>query len=75
MEEIRSQVTSDGIYTLFFGCVTISDLRPHEAHAFASARKLKIPPGLPRAMPLSFFVDLASGMEAWEPAESVRSGP
>jgi hypothetical protein len=68
MDEIRKQVTSDGIHTLFFGCITISDLRPEDARAFASARERQGLPRLPRAMPLSFFVDLASAIEG-------QSGP
>jgi hypothetical protein len=63
MDEIRTSVTSDGIHTLFLGCLVISDLQAEDAKAFAAAVERQRFPHLPRAMPLSFFMDLVKDLE------------
>jgi hypothetical protein len=56
-------VTSDGIHTLFLGCVAISNIGADAAAAFATTRERLISPRLPTAMPLSFFLDLALALQ------------
>jgi hypothetical protein len=63
VDKIRTNVTSDEIHTLFLGCVVISRLEAEEAEAFACACRSQTLPRLPRAMPLSFFLDLASAFQ------------
>jgi hypothetical protein len=63
MDEIRTSVTCDGIYTLFIGCLTISDLQAEDARALVAALERQRLPHLPRAMPLSFFTEFAAALE------------